>query len=118
MTTLTSISSYISAFPGHVQQLLNQIDKTIQEAAPEAEGMISYGIPTYKMYGKPVVHFGGFKNHIGFYATPDGHEAFAAELSKFKQGKGSVQFPIKQPIPFNLITRIVKFRIEQLSKTR
>jgi len=106
-----SIDEYILDFPDEVQAILNQIRSTIRQAAPNAEESISYGMPAYKTYGKPLVYFAGFKNHIGFYATPTGHEEFAKELSKYKQGKGSVQFPIDQPMPLDLIFQIVEFRV-------
>ena len=106
-----SIDEYILDFPDEVQAILNQIRTTIRQAAPNAEESISYGMPAYKTYGKPLVYFAGFKNHIGFYATPTGHAEFAKELSKYKQGKGSVQFPIDQPMPLDLIFQIVEFRV-------
>ena len=109
--TPTSIDEYIADFPEEIQSLLNQIRSTIKQAAPDAEESIGYGMPAYKLYGKPLVYFAGFKNHIGFYATPTGHAEFAMELSKYKQGRGSVQFPIDQPIPLKLITQIVEFRV-------
>ena len=92
----TSIDEYIADFPEEIQFLLNQVRSTIQQAAPDAEESIGYGMPAYKTHGKPLVYFAAFKNHIGFYATPTGHAEFATELSKYKQGKGSVQFPIDQ----------------------
>lgn len=109
--TPNSFDEYILDFPVEVQDLLNQVRSTIRQAAPEAEESMSYGMPAYKTYGKPLVYFAGFKNHIGFYATPTGHEEFAKELSKYKQGKGSVQFPIDQPMPLRLIAQIVEFRV-------
>lgn len=109
-----TIPNYIQSFPEPVQIILEQIRSVIKEHAPEAEESISYGMPAYKIKGKPLVYFAGYKNHIGFYATPTGHEAFADELSKYKQGKGSVQFPLNQPIPFDLIKRIVVFRKNNL----
>jgi uncharacterized protein YdhG (YjbR/CyaY superfamily) len=113
----TNIKEYISGFPEDVQQILNQVRATIQQAAPDAEESISYGMPAYKLNGKVLVYFAGYKNHIGFYATPTGHIAFAKELSKYKQGKGSVQFPIDQPMPLELIAQIVEFRvIENMEK--
>ena len=78
--------------------------------------MMSYGMPGYKLNKKPLVYFAAYKNHIGFYATPTGHKAFEAELSKYKQGKGSVQFPLDQEIPYDLITRIVVYRVEENDK--
>jgi uncharacterized protein YdhG (YjbR/CyaY superfamily) len=109
--TPTSIDEYIADFPEEIQSLLNQIRYTIKQAAPDAEESIGYGMPAYKTHGKPLVYFAAFKNHIGFYATPTGHAEFAQELSKYKQGKGSVQFPIDQPMPLELIFQIVEFRV-------
>lgn len=106
----TTINEYIADFPETTQTLLNMVYNTIQVVIPEAEECISYGIPTFKISNKAVVHFAGFKNHIGLYATPSGHKAFEQELSGYKQGKGSVQFPIDQPLPLELITRIIGFR--------
>jgi len=108
---------YIAGFPDDIQMILNQVRAIIKEAAPEAEESIGYGMPAYKLKGKPLVYFAGFKNHIGFYATPSGHTEFAKELSKYKQGKGSVQFPLDQAIPYELIAQIVAFRVfENLEK--
>lgn len=116
--TIKTIDEYIANFPEDIQILLEQIRATIIEKLPEAEQCISYGMPAFKTLGKPLVYFAAFKNHIGFYATPTGHKAFANELSTYKQGKGSVQFPLNQPIPFNLIAQIVEFKHnENLSKT-
>ena len=113
-----SVDEYITTFPEDIQKLLDKIRKTIIEKAPEAVESIAYGMPAYKTNGKPLVYFAGFKSHIGFYATPTGHSEFANELSKYKQGKGSVQFPLDKPIPFELIGRIVEFRVnENRSKT-
>lgn len=113
-----SIDEYIADFPEEVQRVLAQVRATIRAAAPEAQEAIAYAMPAFKLNG-PLVYFAGYKNHIGFYATPTGHKAFAAELSVFKQGKGSVQFPLDQPMPLDLITRIVKFRVqENLAKAK
>ncbi|MEQ8302693.1 MAG: DUF1801 domain-containing protein [Cyclobacteriaceae bacterium] len=110
-----NIDHYIAGFPKDIQTILSQIRETIRKAAPKAEEKISYGIPTFAQNGN-LVHFAAFKNHIGFYATPTGHKAFSSELSKYKQGKGSVQFPLDQPMPLALISRIVKFRVDELSR--
>jgi uncharacterized protein YdhG (YjbR/CyaY superfamily) len=83
----------------------------ILKNAPGAVESISYGMPAYKLNGKPLVYFAAFKNHIGFYATPTGHEAFAKELSIYKQGKGSVQFPVNKPMPLKLVAEMVKFKV-------
>lgn len=111
-----SIDEYIAGFPKDVQKILEQIRQTIKQAASNAEETISYGMPAYKLHGKPLVYFAGYKSHIGFYATPTGHSAFSKELSKYKQGKGSVQFPLDKPIPFDLIAKIVRFRVAENNK--
>jgi uncharacterized protein YdhG (YjbR/CyaY superfamily) len=111
-----STDEYISSFPAATQILLQEVRRTIKNIAPEADESISYGMPAYKLNGKALVYFAGYKNHIGFYATPTGHAEFTEELAKYKQGKGSVQFSINEPIPLDLITKIVKFRISEVLK--
>lgn len=111
MKNFKTVDEYIDAFPEKVRILLNAMRKTILDAAPEAEESVAYGMPAYKTYNHPLVYFAAFPNHIGFYATPTGHSEFAGELSKYKQGKGSVQFPIDEPLPFELVSRITKFRV-------
>jgi uncharacterized protein YdhG (YjbR/CyaY superfamily) len=114
-----SVDEYIQSFPEAIQILLKQIRAIIKEKAPEPIESISYGMPAYKLNGKALVYFAGFKNHIGFYATPSGHAAFADELLNYKQGKGSVQFPLNKPIPLDLIGRMVERRvIENALKTK
>ncbi len=108
----TDIDEYISGFPPEVQERLEQMRATIKKAAPQAEEVISYAMPAFKLNGM-LVFFAAFKNHIGFYATPTGHEAFKEELSAYKAGKGSVQFPFDQPLPLDLVTKIVKFRVAE-----
>jgi len=115
---MNEIEQYISKFPKEVQHRLQEIRKIIKVVAPEAVEFIVYGMPAYKTYGKPLVYFAGYKNHIGFYATPSGHEQFAAELSQYKQGKGSVQFPLDRPMPYDLIKKIVVFRVEENLRNR
>lgn len=110
--TPTTIDSYIATFPEDVRAILQQVRQTIHEAAPEATEAISYQMPTFKLYGN-LVHFAAFKNHIGFYPVPSGMEAFQEELVAYKQGKGSVQFPLDKPMPFDLITKMVKFRVAE-----
>lgn len=107
-----TIDGYISSFPEDIQKVLQEVRQTIRDAAPEASEAIKYAIPTFIQNGN-LVHFAAFKNHIGFYPTPSGTETFAEELSVFKTGKGSVQFPLDQPMPLDLIKRIVQFRIKQ-----
>ena len=111
--TRSSIPDYIASFPNATREILEQVRETIQKAAPDATEAIKYAIPTFILNDKNLVHFAAFKSHIGFYATPSGHESFKEELSKYKQGKGSVQFPIDQPMPLDLITRIVRFRVSE-----
>lgn len=108
-----SVDEYINTFPNEVQDVLQKIRATIKTQAPQAIESISYGMPSYKANGKPLVYFGGFKKHIGLYATPAGHKKFAQELAPYKQGKGSVQFPIHKPIPYNLIARMVTFKLTE-----
>lgn len=110
-----NVDEYISTFPSVTQKLLNQMRETIRKAAPDAEESIAYGMPAYKLNKKPLVYFAAFEKHIGFYATPTGHSAFAAELSKYKQGKGSVQFPVNEPLPLDLVSRITRFRVQENS---
>lgn len=110
---MNEIETYIKQFPDHVQEILRKIRKLVKDNAPEAEEMFAYGMPAYKTNKKPLVYFAAFKNHIGFYATPSGHSEFQDELSEYKQGKGSVQFPLDKPIPYKLIERIVKFRVTE-----
>ncbi|MFN0032672.1 MAG: iron chaperone [Flavobacteriales bacterium] len=112
MTKPETIEDYIRMQPADVQEVLQQVRSTIAKAEPDAVEIISYAIPTFYLKGN-LVHFAAFKSHIGFYATPAGHEAFAAQLSKYKQGKGSVQFPLSEPMPLKLITEIVKFRVKE-----
>jgi len=107
-----SIDEYIERFPEETQQLLQEMRLMIRKAAPKAEESISYGMPTFRL-GRNRVYFAGFRNHIGFYPIPSGIEAFKKELSKYKQGEGSVQFPIGEPLPLALVSRIVKFRMKQ-----
>jgi uncharacterized protein YdhG (YjbR/CyaY superfamily) len=107
------VDEYIARFPKDTQLLLKNVRAAIRKAAPEAEETISYQMPTFKLNGKNLVHFAAYKNHIGFYPTPSGIEAFKKELSVYDGAKGSVQFPIDQPMPLDLITKIVKFRVKE-----
>lgn len=108
----TTIDNYIAGFPPDVQEILEKIRATIREAAPDAEETIKYRMPTFTLNGN-LVHFAAFKRHIGFYPVPTGIEKFKKELSVYEMGKGSVQFPLDEPIPFDLISRIVRFRVEE-----
>jgi uncharacterized protein YdhG (YjbR/CyaY superfamily) len=113
-----TVDEYIQTFPKDVQSILREIRGIIKANAPTATESISYGMPAYKTGGQPLIYFAGYQKHIGLYATPSGHAQFAKELSRYKQGKGSVQFPLDEPIPYDLIKRIVVFRVkENFSKT-
>jgi uncharacterized protein YdhG (YjbR/CyaY superfamily) len=111
-----SIDEYISQFPLELQEKLQALRKVIKESAPDAKEKISYQMPTFVLH-KNLVHFAAYKNHIGFYPTSSGIEAFKQDISNYKSSKGAVQFPINQPLPFELISKIVKFRVnEELKK--
>ncbi len=107
-----TIDGYIASFPEHIQAMLQEIRLTIAKAAPEASEKISYAMPTFALAGN-LVHFAAFKNHIGFYPTSSGTAKFQQEISRFKNSKGAIQFPISQPMPLELIAQIVKFRVEE-----
>jgi uncharacterized protein YdhG (YjbR/CyaY superfamily) len=111
-TTYQSIEEYILHFSPEVQEILIKLRKVIKEAAPDAEEKISWQMPTFALHGN-LVHFAAHKNHIGFYPTPSGIDEFKQELSEYKGAKGSVHFPIKKPMPYELISKIVKFRVAE-----
>ncbi|KOR89200.1 iron chaperone [Paenibacillus solani] len=116
--TYESIDHYISTFPADIQEILESIRRVIREAAPEANEKIGYQMPTYWQQGN-VVHFAAFKNHIGFYPAPSGISEFEQELAPYITGKGTIQFPLGKPIPYDLITKIVKFRVgENIAKAK
>jgi uncharacterized protein YdhG (YjbR/CyaY superfamily) len=112
-----NIDEYIAFKTPEVKILLEQMRQTVNNAAPEAEEVISYNMPAFKYHGM-LVYFSAYKNHIGFYATPTGHKEFQEELSVYKQGKGSIQFPLSKPLPLDLITKIVKFRVKENFKKK
>jgi uncharacterized protein YdhG (YjbR/CyaY superfamily) len=112
MKTFTDIDSYIAEQAAEVRERLEKIRQVVKTSAPKAEEVISYGMPAFKYHGM-LVYFAAFKNHIGFYALPSGNDAFQKELSVYKQGKGSIQFPLDKPIPLTLIKKIVKFRVKE-----
>ena len=109
---MNNIDKYIAGFPKETQKLLEQHRATIRKAAPEANETIKYAIPTFTLNGN-LVHFAAFKNHIGFYPTPSGIETFRKELSVYEGAKGSVRFPVDKPLPLDLISKIVKFRVKE-----
>ncbi len=113
-----NIDEYIAGYPPEVQEILQELRATIKKAAPEAEERISYQMPAFNLYGD-LVYFGAFKNHISFFPTSSGIEKFKKELSAYEGSKGTVRFPLGRPIPFGLITKIVKFRVkENLSRAK
>jgi len=107
-----SIDEFIATYPTDIQEVLKKLRTTIKKAAPQAEETINYGIPTFTMNGN-LVHFSAFEKHIGFYPAPSGIAAFKKELSAYKGAKGSVQFPLNKPIPYGLISKIVRFRVKE-----
>lgn len=114
---LKSVDEYIRTFPKEIQTILKNFRTIILENAPNAVESISYGMPAYKINGKPLVYFAAFKNHIGFYATPTGHSEFYEELSNYKHGKGSVQLPFDH-VPYELVKRIVIFKAGENNKIK
>lgn len=112
MDKYKNIDEYISMLPKDIRDKLEKMRQVIREAAPKAEEAISYGIPTFKLNGN-LVHFAAYKSHIGFYPTSSGIAAFKKELSPYKLSKGTVQFPIDKPIPFEIVKKIVKYRVKE-----
>ena len=108
-----TIDEYIAAFPRDVQAILEELRRTIRDEAPDAEETISYGIPTFDLNGRHLVHFAAYKNHVGFYPTSSGINAFRKELSNYEVSKGTVRFPIGEPIPFDLVKKIVRYRVKE-----
>ncbi|WP_025689156.1 iron chaperone [Paenibacillus zanthoxyli] len=108
--TYSSIDEYIAACTPEVQEILQTLRQVIQESAPDAKEKISYQMPTFELHGN-LVHFAAFKKHIGFYPAPSGIEAFKEEVKEYHKSKGTLQFPLDQPLPYDLISRIVKYRV-------
>lgn len=112
MKEFKDINEFIADFPDDIQIILEKIRATIQKAAPDAKEAIKYGMPTFVLNGN-LVHFAAYKNHIGFYPAPTGIDAFIEELAQYRTGKGTIQFPVDKPIPYDLVTKVVKFRVEE-----
>ena len=112
MIAYKNIDEYIDAFPPAVQKTLEELRRTIKKAAPGAEEAIKYGIPTFVLNGN-LVHFAAYKEHIGFYPAPMGIEEFRPETTRYESGKGTLKFPLDEPVPFDLVTRIVKYRVQK-----
>ena len=115
MIKASNFEDYAAHFPFEIQEQLRILRKLIQRIAPLAVEGISYGMPAYKLHGKPLVYFAAQKNHFGFYATPSAHAAFETEMAGYKKGKGSVQFPFSEELPLETIRKMVKFKVEELS---
>jgi uncharacterized protein YdhG (YjbR/CyaY superfamily) len=111
-----TVDEYIATFPENVKNILEKLRRVIRESAPKAEETISYGIPTFDLNCRHLVHFAAYKNHVGFYPTSSGIKAFKKELSPFKTSRGTVQFPLNKPIPFDLVKKIVRFRVRENEK--
>lgn len=116
MDKFETVDDYISAQPEKTREVLNKLRKTIKGLAPEAKESMSYGMPGYKLKKKPLIYFAGWKDHVGIYPTPGGMDAFETELKPYRTGKGTAQFPLDQPFPYELIKKILKFRIEEAKK--
>ena len=110
-----SIDEYLKDFPSEIQEKLQQIRNIVKKLAPTAIETISYGMPTFKLNGKNLVHFAGYKNHIGFYPTPTPIEKFKKDLENYKTSKGAIQFPLENDLPIKLIEKIIKFRASQIN---
>ena len=110
--TITTIDEYIRTFPPDIRKILEKLREIVHESAPDAEEAIRYGIPTFRLNGN-LVHFAAYKNHIGFYPAPSGIEAFRNELAPYIHGKGTVQFPIDRPVPYDLLRKIVEYRAKE-----
>jgi uncharacterized protein YdhG (YjbR/CyaY superfamily) len=117
-STATSIDQYIAGFPATTQKVLEELRALVRDSAPGAVETISYAMPTFDLNGRHLVHFAGYEKHVGFYPIPSGIEAFKKELEPYKQGRGSVQFPLNQPLPTDLIRRMVAFRVEENTARR
>ncbi len=115
---MTQVETYIDSFPLNTKEKLCKLRMMIKEWVPMAEETISYGMPAFKLHGKSLVYFAGYKNHIGFYALPTGNEAFQKELSNYKTGKGSIQFPLAEELPWQLIEKIVKYRKTEVESNK
>jgi uncharacterized protein YdhG (YjbR/CyaY superfamily) len=112
LTKFKTVDEYLSALPANTKLILKEVRKTIKQAAPQAEELISYNIPAFTLHGR-LVYYAAFKNHIGFYPVSSAIKAFQKELSDYKTSKGAIQFRIERPIPLGLITKIVKFRVQE-----
>lgn len=115
MKEYKSIDEYIASFPEDIQQTLQKIRQSIREVMPDGEEAIKYGIPTFRLKGKNIVHFAAYKTHFGFYPAPSGIEEFKKELEPYIAGKGTIQFPLDKPIPYDLVKKVTHFRVKQVT---
>ncbi|WP_246160878.1 iron chaperone [Maribacter flavus] len=115
MIKASDFESYVAHFPIEIQEQLRVLQKLVKETAPQAVEGISYGIPAYKLNGKPLVYFAAHKKHFGFYATPSAYAAFETELAGYNKGKGSVQFPFDEKLPLGLIKKMVSYKVRELN---
>ncbi|MDD2766604.1 MAG: DUF1801 domain-containing protein [Candidatus Moranbacteria bacterium] len=118
MEKMESVDAFITKYPKDIQVILQKIRAIVREVVPDVQEVIAYGIPTFKLNGKNLVHFSAFDSHIGFYPTPSGIEAFKEELAIYKSAKGSVQFPLNKTIPYALIKKMIIFRTEELTRKK
>lgn len=116
MKTYITVDDYLSQQPSSTREMLTSLRTLIKKICPDAVESISYGMPAYKFKKKPLIYFAGYEHHIGIYATPTAHNAFADELAWYKQWKGSVQFPLDQPLPMDLIEKMVLFKMKEIEK--
>lgn len=116
MTKLTTVHAYIISQVPEVQDMLLQLQQVIKNLCPDAVESISYGMPAYKYHGKPLIYFAAFAHHIGIYATPHAHAHFTQELAWYKQGKGSVQFPLDRALPIDVIEKMIKYNMNEIEK--
>lgn len=114
---MNSVDTYLSTFEGEILNRMKEVRALIFSILPEVDESVSYGMPAYKLNGKPLIYFAGYKNHFGLYATPNGHEAFKYEFAAFKQGKGSVQFPNNADLPIDLIEKVIRYRIAHVQES-
>ncbi|TGL60236.1 DUF1801 domain-containing protein [Leptospira ognonensis] len=117
MKKVITVESYIESFPQKTRSRLKKVRALILKNAKEVVESISYGMPAYKTHGKPLLYFAGYESHIGLYATPSANVKFSDELSLYKQGKGSIQFPLNEPLPTDLLLKIIKYRVEENHRT-
>jgi uncharacterized protein YdhG (YjbR/CyaY superfamily) len=115
---IKTIDEYIAKSPRDVRDILEQLRQVIRDSAPQSEEAISYGMPAFKLNSKTLVYFAAHKNHIGFYPTSSPIEVFRQELTPYKHSKGAVQFPLDRPIPFDLVRKMVKFRVEEIESEK